>query len=180
MVAQRKLSEGKHQDALPAAQFCLRCSIDVHGPSSVQMVPAYLLLADANMGEEGAQNGFSAQIVSFLLMHDCVCVCVHMCVFILAFPGLGNLALVAEFLSQAEWAVLKSPECGRAVHHRLHRSLGRLHMATGNLEAALLNFANDVCVIISTLTRNGFSTCNTFIGVVRGKMKATTLFVPFA
>ncbi|XP_041802560.1 zinc finger MYND domain-containing protein 12 [Chelmon rostratus] len=107
MVAQRKLSEGKHQDALPAAQFCLRCSIDVHGPSSVQMVPAYLLLADANM-------------------------------------GLGNLALVAEFLSQAEWAVLKSPECGRAVHHRLHRSLGRLHMATGNLEAALLNFANDI------------------------------------
>ncbi|XP_070767212.1 zinc finger MYND domain-containing protein 12 [Enoplosus armatus] len=106
-VAQSKLSEGKHQEALPAAQFCLRCSIDVHGPSTVQMVPAYLLLAEANM-------------------------------------GLGNLALVAELLSQAEWAVLKSPECGHTVHHRLHRSLGRLHTATGNLEAALLNFANDI------------------------------------
>lgn len=62
------------------------------------------------------------------------------------FPGLGNLALVAELLSQAEWAVLKSPECSHAVHHRLHRSLGRLHVATGNLDAALHDFANDVRV----------------------------------
>lgn len=107
VVAESKLSEGRHQEALPAAQFCLRCSIDVHGPSTVQLVPAYLLLADANM-------------------------------------GMGNLALVAELLSQAEWAVLKSPECGHAVHHRLHRRLGRLHTVTGNLEAALLNFANDI------------------------------------
>ncbi|XP_044066581.1 zinc finger MYND domain-containing protein 12 isoform X2 [Siniperca chuatsi] len=50
LVAQSKLSEGKHQEALPAAQFCLRCCLDVHGPSTVQMVPAYLLLAEANMG----------------------------------------------------------------------------------------------------------------------------------
>ncbi|XP_051281264.1 zinc finger MYND domain-containing protein 12 [Dicentrarchus labrax] len=106
-VAQSSLSEGKHQEALPAAQFCLRCSIDVHGPSTIHLVPAYLLLAEANM-------------------------------------GLGNLTLVSELLSQAEWAVLKSPECGHTVHHQLHRSLGRLHMATGNLEAALLHFANDV------------------------------------
>lgn len=66
--------------------------------------------------------------------------------------------MVAELLSQAEWVALKSPECGHAVNHRLHRSLGRLHTATGNLEAALLNFANDVCVIISTRARNGSST----------------------
>lgn len=95
-----------------------------------------------------------------------LCVCLHICTFVcvlvLAFPGLGNLELVAELLSQAEWAVLKSPECGHAVHHRLHRSLGRLHTATGNLEAALLNFANDVCAIISTLARNGFSTLSIF------------------
>lgn len=66
-MAQNKLSEGKHQEALPAAQFCLRCSIEVHGVSTVQIVPAYLLLAEANMGEEIAQNGSSAQIVSFRL-----------------------------------------------------------------------------------------------------------------
>ncbi|KAM8862431.1 zinc finger MYND domain-containing protein 12 isoform 2-T2 [Spinachia spinachia] len=49
-VAQSKLSEGKHQEALPAAQLCLRSSKDVHGPRAVQVVPAYLLLAEANLG----------------------------------------------------------------------------------------------------------------------------------
>ncbi|XP_077460201.1 zinc finger MYND domain-containing protein 12 [Stigmatopora argus] len=107
LVAESKLSEGKHQEAVPAAQACLRCSVDVYGPNTVQLVPAYLLLADANM-------------------------------------GMGNVALVAELLSQAEWAVLKSPECGHAVHHRLHRSMGCLHTATGNFETALFHFANDI------------------------------------
>ncbi|XP_034551469.1 zinc finger MYND domain-containing protein 12 [Notolabrus celidotus] len=106
-VAQSKLSEGKHEEALPAAHFCLRCSIDVHGPNSVQLIPVYLLLAEANM-------------------------------------GLGNLASVAELLSQAQWAVLQIPECGHEVYHRLHRSLGCLNTATGNLDAALVNFANDI------------------------------------
>ncbi|KAJ4935042.1 hypothetical protein JOQ06_007820 [Pogonophryne albipinna] len=123
LVAQSKLSEGKHQEALPAAQFCLRCSKDVHGPRSVQMVPAYLLLAEANM-------------------------------------GMGNLAWAAELLSQAEWAALKSSD--HAVHQRLHRCLGRLHTVTGNLEAALFNFANDIYFaseeygLDSTVTRGGY------------------------
>ncbi|XP_034393088.1 zinc finger MYND domain-containing protein 12-like [Cyclopterus lumpus] len=122
-VAQSKLSEGKHQEALPAAQFCLRCSKDVYGPSTVKMVPAYLLLAEANM-------------------------------------ALGNLSQVAELLSQAEWAGLKSPE--HSAHHQLHRSLGRLHTATGNLEAALFHFANDIYFaseeygLDSTVTCGGF------------------------
>lgn len=59
LVAESNLSEGKHQQALPAAQFCLRCSMDVHGSSAVQLVPAYLLLAESNMGEEGAHKGLS-------------------------------------------------------------------------------------------------------------------------
>lgn len=50
-MAESKLSEGKHQEALPAAQFYLRCSKDVYGPTAVELVPAYLLLADANIGE---------------------------------------------------------------------------------------------------------------------------------
>ncbi|XP_061590850.1 zinc finger MYND domain-containing protein 12 [Cololabis saira] len=107
LVAQRKVSEGKHREAVPAAQFCLRCSIDVHGPNTVQLVPAYLLLAEVNM-------------------------------------GLDNLGVVAELLSHAERAVLQSPECGFSVQHRLHRSLGRLNTATGNLEEALFHFANDI------------------------------------
>ncbi|KAM9830151.1 zinc finger MYND domain-containing protein 12 isoform X1 [Syngnathus typhle] len=121
LVAESKLSEGKHQEAVPAAQACLRCSTDVYGPNTVQLVPAYLLLADANM-------------------------------------GMNNLALVAELLSQAEWAVLKSPECGYAVHHRLHRSMGCLHTATGHFEAALFHFANDVRVVTSKLCRCVLST----------------------
>ena len=64
LVAQSKLSEGKHQEAVPAAQFCLRCSKDVHGPRSVQMVPAYLLLAEANMGDE--QHRLLSQMFPFL------------------------------------------------------------------------------------------------------------------
>lgn len=58
--------------------------------------------------------------------------------------GMNNLSLVAELLSQAEWAVLKTPDCGHAVHQRLHRSLGRLHTITGELDAALFDFGNDV------------------------------------
>lgn len=58
LVAESKLSEGKHQEALPAAQFYLACSKDVYGTTAVELVPAYLLLADANIGEEEATNVF--------------------------------------------------------------------------------------------------------------------------
>ncbi|KAM9342502.1 zinc finger MYND domain-containing protein 12 [Pholidichthys leucotaenia] len=125
VVSQSKIYEGKHKEALPAAQFCLRCSIDVHGPNSVQLVPAYLLLAEANM-------------------------------------GLGNLALVTELLSQAEWAVLKSPNCGHAIHHQLHRSLGHLHVATGNLDAALLDFANDIYYATEEYGLDSTVTCESY------------------
>ncbi|KAM4571034.1 zinc finger MYND domain-containing protein 12 [Fundulus diaphanus] len=107
LVAQSKLSEGKYEEALPAAHCSLHTSIDVHGPNSVQLLPSYLLLAEANM-------------------------------------GLDNLAVVAELLSQAKWAVLKHPESGPLIQQQLHRSLGRFHSANGNLEAALHHFANDV------------------------------------
>ncbi|KAG7520809.1 hypothetical protein JOB18_036257 [Solea senegalensis] len=141
LEAQRKLSERKHYEALPAAQFCLRCSTDVHGPCTVQVVPAYLLLAEANM-------------------------------------GLGNLGLVAELLSQVEWVVLKSPDCGHTLHRQLHRSLGLLHTVTGNLEAALFNFANDIYFASeeygpeSTVTCQGyFLMANVF--AKQGKMTIT-------
>ncbi|KAM4737355.1 zinc finger MYND domain-containing protein 12 isoform 1-T1 [Anableps anableps] len=107
LVALSKLSEGKHKEALPAAHCCLRTSIDVYSPDTIQLVPAYLLLAEANM-------------------------------------GLDNLAVVAELLSQAEWAVLKNPESGPSIQQRLHRSLAQFHSSAGNLEAALHHFANDI------------------------------------
>ncbi|RVE70396.1 hypothetical protein OJAV_G00063880 [Oryzias javanicus] len=107
LVAQSKLFQGKHQEALPAAHLCSRYSEDVHGPQSVQQVPAFLLLAEANV-------------------------------------GLGNLALAAELLSQAEWVLLKTPECSNSLTQQLNRNFGRLHAATGNLEDARFNFANDI------------------------------------
>ncbi|XP_054905970.1 zinc finger MYND domain-containing protein 12 isoform X2 [Poeciliopsis prolifica] len=125
LVAQSKLSEGKHEEALPAAHCCLQTSIDLYGPNTIQLVPAYILLAEANM-------------------------------------GLGNLTVVAELLSQAEWAVLKNPELGASVQQQLHRSLGQYYTSAGNLENALFHFANDIyfaCVeygLDSSATTKGY------------------------
>lgn len=50
-VAQKYLLEGKHEDAVPAALHSLRFRMARHGLSSVELVPAYLLLAEASLGE---------------------------------------------------------------------------------------------------------------------------------
>ncbi|XP_066546760.1 zinc finger MYND domain-containing protein 12 [Amia ocellicauda] len=52
-AAQKKLFEGKHQEAVPGALLSLRYCSDVHGPDALQLVPSYLLLAEANIGEFG-------------------------------------------------------------------------------------------------------------------------------
>ncbi|KAL1777394.1 zinc finger protein MYND domain-containing protein 12 [Sigmodon hispidus] len=49
-VAQKYLFEGRHEDAVPAALHSLRFRMNVHGLSSVELVPAYLLLAEASLG----------------------------------------------------------------------------------------------------------------------------------
>ncbi|XP_048872374.1 zinc finger MYND domain-containing protein 12 isoform X3 [Brienomyrus brachyistius] len=106
-TAQRKLFEKNHWEALPAAQLCLYSATDVYGPGAVQLVPAYLLLAEANI-------------------------------------GLGRFSQAEEYLAQAEWIIMKTPECSLGVRHQLHRNLGRLHAATENFEEALFHLANDV------------------------------------
>nr|XP_033777709.1 zinc finger MYND domain-containing protein 12 isoform X2 [Geotrypetes seraphini] len=58
--------------------------------------------------------------------------------------GLGDLAQAQEYLAQAQWTVLKSSDCGSNIHHKLHRNLGRLYAAEGNLQESLYHFANDV------------------------------------
>lgn len=50
-VAQKYLFEGRHEDAVPAALHSLRFRMNVHGLSSVELVPAYLLLAEASLGK---------------------------------------------------------------------------------------------------------------------------------
>ncbi|KFV18020.1 Zinc finger MYND domain-containing protein 12, partial [Tauraco erythrolophus] len=49
-AAREFLSEGKHREAIPAALHALRFGAEVYGWSSAQLVPAYLLLAEASAG----------------------------------------------------------------------------------------------------------------------------------
>ncbi|KAI4549692.1 hypothetical protein MG293_002022 [Ovis ammon polii] len=109
-VAQKYIFEGKHEDAVPAALHSLRFRMNVHGLSSVELVPAYLLLAEASL-------------------------------------GLGRVVQAEEYLSQAQWTVLKSTECSYAIHSLLHRNLGLLYMAKENYEEARYHLANDVSEI---------------------------------
>ncbi|XP_058159765.1 zinc finger MYND domain-containing protein 12 isoform X2 [Dasypus novemcinctus] len=106
-VAQKYLFEGKHEDAVPAALHSLRFRMNVHGLNSVELVPAYLLLAEASL-------------------------------------GLGRVIQAEEYLSQAQWTVLKSTKCSYATHSLLHRNLGLLYIAKKNYEEARYHLANDI------------------------------------
>lgn len=49
-TGQKLLFEGKHVESIPAAIQALRFSIAVHGTASVELVPSYLILAEAAIG----------------------------------------------------------------------------------------------------------------------------------
>ncbi|XP_030393657.1 zinc finger MYND domain-containing protein 12 isoform X2 [Gopherus evgoodei] len=106
-VAQKFVFEGKHEEAIPAALHSLRFSIDTCGPDSVELVPAYLILAEAS-------------------------------------TGLGRLTQAEEYLSQAQWIVLKTSDCSNGIQSKLHRNLGLLYAAKGNFEESLYHLATDV------------------------------------
>ncbi|KAG1973800.1 zinc finger MYND domain-containing protein [Pimephales promelas] len=125
LEAQRWVSKKRFQDVLPAALLFLRWAMQVYGTCAVELVPAYLLLAQANI-------------------------------------GLGSLSLAHEYLSKAEWTVMRTPGCSHTVLHQLHRTLGRLHAAMGKYTSALTHFANDVYYasemygLDSTVTSGGY------------------------
>nr|XP_032654393.1 zinc finger MYND domain-containing protein 12 isoform X2 [Chelonoidis abingdonii] len=106
-VAQKFVFEGKHEEAIPAALHSLHFSIDTCGPDSVELVPAYLILAEAS-------------------------------------TGLGRLTQAEEYLSQAQWIVLKTSDCSNGIQSKLHRNLGLLYAAKGNFEESLYHLATDV------------------------------------
>ncbi|KAM6236780.1 zinc finger MYND domain-containing protein 12, partial [Spheniscus humboldti] len=112
-TAQEFVLDGKHQEAIPAALHALRFSTDVYGSTSVRLVPAYLLLAEAS-------------------------------------TGVGRLPEASKYLSQAQWIVLRTPDCSVAVQYKLHRSLGLFCAAEGNFEQALYHLANDIYLASST------------------------------
>uniref|UniRef100_A0A5F9DCK2 Zinc finger MYND-type containing 12 n=1 Tax=Oryctolagus cuniculus TaxID=9986 RepID=A0A5F9DCK2_RABIT len=61
-----------------------------------------------------------------------------------AAAGLGRIVQAEEYLSQAQWTVLKSTHCSNATHSLLHRNLGLLYMAKENYEEARYHLANDI------------------------------------
>jgi len=58
--------------------------------------------------------------------------------------GLGRLSQAEEYLSQAQWTVLKTPECSHAIKSKLYRNLGLLYAAKGDYDAALRQLADDI------------------------------------
>ena len=60
--------------------------------------------------------------------------------------GLGSFTQAQEYLSQAEWTVLKNPDCPLLIMSKLHRNIAMLQMSQGNYDKALRNLANDVCL----------------------------------
>ena len=58
--------------------------------------------------------------------------------------GLDRLAQAEEYLSQAQWTVLKTPKCNNAIKSRLYRNIGLLYATQGNSKDALRQFADDV------------------------------------
>ncbi|XP_055655906.1 zinc finger MYND domain-containing protein 12, partial [Falco peregrinus] len=112
-TAQEFVLDGKHKEAIPAALHALRFATEVYGSNSVQLVPAYLLLAEAS-------------------------------------AGVGRLPQASKYLSQAQWIVLRTPDCSVALQCKLHRSLGLFCAAEGDFEQALYHLANDIYLASST------------------------------
>ena len=61
--------------------------------------------------------------------------------------GLGKLAQAEEYLAKADWTVLKTPDCPRAIKSKLYRNLGLLNAAKGEFHDALTCFADDVGIL---------------------------------
>ncbi|XP_036599646.1 zinc finger MYND domain-containing protein 12 [Trichosurus vulpecula] len=58
--------------------------------------------------------------------------------------GLGHIVQAEEYLSQAQWTVLKSTDCTDEIRSLLHRNLGILYTAKENYEDARYHLANDI------------------------------------
>eukprot|EP00961_Rhodomonas_salina_P233503 3156037-Rhodomonas_salina.1 len=82
-------------------------SLEVYGAGKIELVPCYLLLAEANL-------------------------------------GLGRHKQAEEYLSLANWSILKNPDCSNRTKSQLYRNFGKLYASQGKHEEALRQLANDV------------------------------------
>lgn len=106
-TAQKFLVQGKYDLAVPGALQSLKFAIDVFGAEAPELVPSYLLLAEANL-------------------------------------GLRRLKIAEEFLSLANWNILKHPQASNSMMSNLQRNFGRLYAAQQRYNEALQAFATDI------------------------------------
>jgi hypothetical protein len=106
-TAQKFLVQGKYELAVPGALQSLKFAIEVYGNEATELVPSYLLLAEANL-------------------------------------GLRRLKIAEEFLSLANWNILKNPQAGSSMMSNLQRNFGRLYAAQQRYNEALQAFATDI------------------------------------
>lgn len=106
-TAQKFLVQGKYELAVPGALQSLKFAIEVYGSEATELVPSYLLLAEANL-------------------------------------GLRRLKIAEEFLSLANWNILKHPQAGTSMMSNLQRNFGRLYAAQQRYNEALQAFATDI------------------------------------
>lgn len=63
--------------------------------------------------------------------------------------GLGRISEANQYLSQAQWSVLKvSGDVDPLIKSNLHRNLGQLAVAKNNLSEAKRQFAEDVSQLV--------------------------------
>ena len=107
MEATKFLVHGDFELSIPGAVQALRYSLDVYGAGKIELVPSYLLLAEANL-------------------------------------GLGRHKMAEEYLSLANWSILKNPDCSNRTKSQLYRNFGKLYASQGKHDEALRQLANDV------------------------------------
>jgi len=106
-TSQKFLVQAKYELAVPGALQSLKFAIEVYGSEATELVPSYLLLAEANL-------------------------------------GLRRLKIAEEFLSLANWNILKHPQAGSSMMSNLQRNFGRLYAAQQRYNEALQAFATDI------------------------------------
>jgi len=58
--------------------------------------------------------------------------------------GTGGLSQAENYLSRANWIILKDPSASNALRSKLHRNFGKLYALKGNYSEALRHMANDI------------------------------------
>ena len=105
--AESHLSQGQFEAAIPVALSAMTLSVELYGNESIDVVPCYLLLAEANLGTQ-------------------------------------QLGQAEWYLSQANWAVVKTPDCSFHIRSIVHRCFGKLYAQQGRTEEALTHLSSNV------------------------------------